>query len=89
MEYNTKIDYLCSKKMSENIIHHSGDESYYRDVFNLKRDDLMDELSKDIYLMRKVIDYIKLDTAKLSLKSIDHILSILNIDAVVNKVESL
>ena len=85
MEYNTKIDYLCSKKMSENLVHHSGDETYYRDIFNLKRDDLMDELSKDIYLMRKVIDYIKLDTTKLSLKSIDHILSILNIDAVVNK----
>ncbi len=77
MEYNLKIDYLCSKKMSGNIIYHSGDETYYRDIFNSKRYDLIDELAKDIYNMKNIIAYIKEEETTLSFDSINHILKIL------------
>ena len=82
MEYNTKIDYLCSKKMSENIIYHSGDETYYRDIYNSKRYDLTDELSRDIYNMKNIITYIKEDNTTLSLDSINHILKILEAETI-------
>ena len=80
MEYNLKIDYLCSKKMSENIIYHSGDETYYKDIFNSKRYDLIDELAKDIYNMKNIITYIKEDKTTLSIDSINHILNIFEVD---------
>ena len=68
--YNPKIDYITSKRMTKRILSHNEDEYYYRDIFNGRETSIKDSLSLFIYKMRKVIDYLKMNSTNLSLKTI-------------------
>ena len=84
LEYNSKVDYLFSKKIIKHKDSYNQDENYYRDIFYKRIKDIRDEKALFLSKMSNAIDYLK-DMDNLSLDSIKHTLILLDYNTQINE----